>query len=123
MAADDPGRQPFAGTCEVAIHSGGPGGTIGPVPANKRWVVETISVMATIPPGGTIYMMQFDTPGFSMWLAPTQVPDGLFGLRHYVANSALRFYVEPGNSVQFSAYVGEATAETLCFISGYLLDV
>ena len=58
MANNDPGRQPFEGNCtanSTAVDSGF--GQIGPVPAKKRLVVESVSAELVTSTSGALYTM------------------------------------------------------------------
>jgi hypothetical protein len=122
MAADDPGRQPFEGRCNAnstAVESGF--GTIGPVPAKKRLVVESVSAELVTSTAGALYTMQLNGP-FTLFMLPVLVTDGAYGLRRYYATHAIRFYVESGNSIQFQVATTGAAGQALCSVSGYFLD-
>jgi hypothetical protein len=122
LANDDPGRQPFAGNCaaiSTAVESGF--GEIGPVPAKKRLVVESVSAQLVTSTSGSLYTMQINGP-FTLLMIPSLITDGPFNLRRYYATHAIRFYVEAGQSIQFQvATVGDA-GDATCSISGYFLD-
>jgi hypothetical protein len=123
MAKDDLGRQPFTGQCTAKSTATNSGlGEIGPVPARKRLVVESVSAELVTSTSGALYTMQLNGP-FTLFLIPTLVTDGPFKLRRYYATHAVRFYVEPGQSVQFQVATTGDAGEATCFLSGYLLDV
>jgi hypothetical protein len=122
LAHDEPGRQPFAGTCtanSTDVNSGF--GEIGPVPAKKRLVVESVSAELVTSTSGSLYTMQLNGP-FTLFMIPTLITGDVFNLRRYYATHAVRFYVEAGNSIQFQvATTGDAGSAT-CYVSGYFLD-
>jgi len=122
MAKDDPGRQPFAGSCtanSTAVNSGL--GEIGPVPAKKRLVVESVSAELVTSTSGSLYTMQLNGP-FTLFMIPALISDGAFNLKRYYATHAIRFYVDAGQSIQFQvATTGDAGAGN-CYVSGYFLD-
>jgi hypothetical protein len=123
MAADDPGRQPFAGNCSAnstAVDSGL--GAIGPVPPKKRLVVESVSAELVTSTSGALYTMQLNGP-FTLFMIPSLITDGPFQLRRYYATHAVRFYVEAGGSIQFQVATTGDAGEATCYVSGYLLDV
>ncbi len=123
MAADDAGRQPFSGSASAECTDGSSGlALIGPVPAGKRLVVESVSAVATTSIPGTLFTLQLNGP-FTLFMTPALVSDGPFGLRRYHAVHAVRFYVEPGQSIQLQVSTTGAGGSALCNVSGYLLDV
>ena len=122
MANDDPGRQPFVGSCtanSTAVDSGF--GQIGPVPAKKRLVVESVSAELVTSTSGALYTMQLNGP-FTLFMIPALITDGVFGLRRYYATHAIRFYVESGDSIQFQVATTGDAGQGTCYVSGYLLD-
>lgn len=122
MANDDPGRQPFAGNCtanSTAVDSGF--GQIGPVPAKKRLVVESVSAELVTSTSGALYTMQLNGP-FTLFMIPALITDGVFGLRRYYATHAIRFYVESGDSIQFQVATTGDAGQGTCNVSGYFLD-
>jgi hypothetical protein len=123
MATDDPGRQPFAGSCtanSTATNSGL--GEIGPVPAKKRLVVESVSAELTTSTSASLYTMQLNGP-FTLFMIPSLITDGPFNLKRYYATHAIRFYVEAGNKIQFQVATTGAPGQAVCYLSGYFLDV
>ena len=122
MANDDPGRKPFVGSCtanSTAVDSGF--GQIGPVPAKKRLVVESISAELVTSTSGALYTMQLNGP-FTLFMIPALITDGVFGLRRYYATHAIRFYVESGDSIQFQVATTGDAGQGTCYVSGYFLD-
>jgi hypothetical protein len=122
MANDDPGRQPFAGSCtanSTAVDSGI--GEIGPVPAKKRLVVESVSAELVTSTSGALYTMQLNGP-FCLFMIPALITDGVFNLKRYYATPAIRFYVESGESIQFQVATTGDAGQATCFVSGYFLD-
>ncbi|MFZ0579979.1 MAG: hypothetical protein WA690_16540 [Candidatus Acidiferrales bacterium] len=122
MAHDDPGRQPFAGNCtanSTAVDSGF--GEIGPVPAKKRLVVESVSAQLVTSTSGALYTMQLNGP-FTLFMIPALITDGAFSLRRYYATHAIRFYVESGDSIQFQVATTGDAGQGSCYVSGYFLD-
>ena len=122
MANDDPGRQPFAGSCtanSTAVDSGN--GEIGPVPAKKRLVVESVSAELVTSTSGALYTMQLNGP-FCLFMIPALITDGVFNLKRYYATHAIRFYVESGESIQFQVATTGDAGQATCFVSGYFLD-
>ena len=123
MANDEPGRQPFAGMCRVTCTPPNPGlGSIGQVPAHKRLVVESVSAELSTSTSGAFYIMQFNGP-FTLFLTPTLVSSHAFNLNRYYATQSVRFYVEPGQSIEFQVATTGAPGEAVCYIGGYFLDV
>jgi hypothetical protein len=122
MASDDPGRQPFTGSCNAnstAVNSGI--GAIGPVPANKRLVVESVSAELVTSTSGSLSTMQLNGP-FTLFMIPAVISDGPFNVRRYYATHAIRFYVEAGDSIQFQVATTGDAGQALCCVSGYFLD-
>jgi hypothetical protein len=122
LANDDPGRQPFAGSCtanSTAVDSGI--GEIGPVQAKKRLVVESVSAELITSNSGALYTMQLNGP-FTLFMIPALIPDGVFNLKRYYATHAIRFYVESGQSIQFQVATTGDAGQATCFVSGYFLD-
>jgi hypothetical protein len=122
MANDEPGRQPFAGSCtanSTAVNSGI--GEIGPVPAKKRLVVESVSAELVTSTSGALYTMQLNGP-FTLFMIPALITDGVDNLRRYYATHAIRFYVESGVSIQFQVATSGDAGQGTCFVSGYFLD-
>jgi len=123
VAKDDPGRQPFTGSCYVNSADGESGlGDIGPVPRKKRLVVEAVSAIAVMSRSGQVYTMRINSP-FSLLMIPILITDGPFNLRQYYATHSIRFYVEAGASLQFQVSPVGAPCEATCYVSGYFLDV
>jgi hypothetical protein len=123
MAADDPGRQPFVGNCSANSTADNSGlGEIGPVPAHKRLVVESVSAELVTSTSGALYTMQLNGP-FTLFMISSLITDGPFQLRRYYATHAVRFYVEAGDSIQFQVATTGDAGEATCYVSGYLLDV
>lgn len=123
MAYDDPGRHPFAGNCSANSTSVNSGfGSIGPVPAKKRLVVESVSAQLVTSTLGALYTMQINGP-FTLLMIPTLITDGAFNLKRYYATHAIRFYVEAGDSIQFQVATTGDAGQAACFVSGYFLDV
>jgi hypothetical protein len=122
MANDEPGRQPFAGNCtanSTAVNSGL--GEIGPVPAKKRLVVESVSAELVTSTSGALYTMQLNGP-FTLFMIPALITDGVDNLKRYFATHAIRFYVESGQSIQFQVATSGDAGQGTCFVSGYFLD-
>jgi hypothetical protein len=122
MANDDPGRQPFRGNCSAnstAVNSGF--GSIGPVPAQKRLVVESVSAELATSTSGSLYTMQLNGP-FTLFMIPAVISDGPFSLRRYYATHAIRFYVEAGDTIQFQVATTGDAGQATCYVSGYFLD-
>ena len=122
MASDEPGRQPFAGSCtanSTAVNSGL--GEIGPVPAKKRLVVESVSAELVTSTSGALYTMQLNGP-FTLFMIPALITDGVDNLKRYFATHAVRFYVESGQSIQFQVATSGDAGHGTCFVSGYFLD-
>jgi hypothetical protein len=122
MAYDEPGRQPFAGSCtanSTAVNSGI--GEIGPVPAKKRLVVESVSAELVTSTSGALYTMQLNGP-FTLFMIPALITDGVDNLKRYFATHAIRFYVESGQSIQFQVATSGDAGQGTCFVSGYFLD-
>jgi len=122
MANDEPGRQPFAGNCtanSTAVNSGL--GEIGPVPAKKRLVVESVSAELVTSTSGALYTMQLNGP-FTLFMIPALITDGVDNLKRYFATHAIRFYVEAGQSIQFQVATSGDAGQGTCFVSGYFLD-
>jgi hypothetical protein len=122
MASDEPGRQPFAGNCtanSTAVNSGL--GEIGPVPAKKRLVVESVSAELVTSTSGALYTMQLNGP-FTLFMIPALITDGVDNLKRYFATHAIRFYVESGQSIQFQVATSGDAGQGTCFVSGYFLD-
>jgi hypothetical protein len=122
MANDEPGRQPFAGSCtanSTAVNSGL--GEIGPVPAKKRLVVESVSAELVTSTSGALYTMQLNGP-FTLFMIPALITDGVDNLKRYFATHAIRFYVESGQSIQFQVATSGDAGQGTCFVSGYFLD-
>src|ERR1700722_7702559 len=114
MANDDPGRQPFAGSCtanSTAVDSGI--GEIGPVPAKKRLVVEAVSAELVTSTFGALYTMQLNGP-FTLFMTPAGISDGPFQLRRYYATHSIRFYVEAGQSIQFQVATTGDAGQAVC---------
>jgi hypothetical protein len=123
MAKDDPGRQPFTGSCtanSTATNSGL--GEIGPVPRKKRLVVEAVSAELVTSASGALYTMQLNGP-FTLFMIPALISDQAFKLRRYFATHSIRFYVEAGQSIQFQVATTGDAGQATCFVSGYLLNV
>jgi hypothetical protein len=122
MAKDDPGREPFAGSCTANSTASNSGlAEIGPVPAKKRLVVESVSAELVTSDSGSLYTMQLNGP-FSLFMIPVLITENVFNLKRYYATHAIRFYVEAGQSIQFQiATTGDAGQGT-CYVSGYFLD-
>jgi hypothetical protein len=122
MASDEPGRQPFAGSCtanSTAVNSGL--GEIGPVPAKKRLVVESVSAELVTSTSGALYTMQLNGP-FTLFMIPALITDGVDNLKRYFATHAIRFYVEAGQSIQFQVATPGDAGQGTCFVSGYFMD-
>ena len=122
MAKDDPGRQPFVGTCtanSTAVETGY--GEIDPVPSKKRLVVESVSAAVTTSTPGSLYGIGLNGP-FSLFMIPKLISDGPFDLRVYYSTHAIRFYVESGGSIQFAVSTTGVGGEGTCYISGYFPD-
>jgi hypothetical protein len=122
MANDEPGRQPFAGSCtanSTAVNSGL--GEIGPVPAKKRLVVESVSAELVTSTSGALYTMQLNGP-FTLFMIPALITDGVDNLKRYFATHAIRFYVESGQSIQFQVATSGDAGQGTCLVSGYFLD-
>jgi hypothetical protein len=122
MSKDEPGRQPFAGSCSAnstAVESGL--GEIGPVPHGKRLVVESVSAQLVTSSSGELYTMQVNGP-FTLFMLPALISTA-FNLRQYFATHAVRFYVEAGLSIQFQVATTGDAGEATCYISGYYLDL
>ena len=122
MANDEPGRHPFAASCtanSTAVDSGL--GEIGPVPAKKRLVVESVSAQLVTSTSGALYTMQLNSP-FTLFMIPSLITDGVFSLRRYYATHAIRFYVESGDSIQFQVATTGDAGQGTCYVSGYFLD-
>ncbi|MGB7752835.1 MAG: hypothetical protein WCF88_14885 [Candidatus Acidiferrales bacterium] len=122
MANDEPGGQPFAGSCtanSTAVNSGL--GEIGPVPAKKRLVVESVSAELVTSTSGALYTMQLNGP-FTLFMIPALITDGVDNLKRYFATHAIRFYVESGQSIQFQVATSGDAGQGTCFVSGYFLD-
>jgi len=122
MASDEPGRQPFAGSCtanSTAVNSGL--GEIGPVPAKKRLVVQSVSAELVTSTSGALYTMQLNGP-FTLFMIPALITDGVDNLKRYFATHAIRFYVEAGQSIQFQVATSGDAGQGTCFVSGYFLD-
>jgi hypothetical protein len=122
MAKDDPGRQPFRGNCNAnstAVDSGF--GSIGPVPAKKRLVVESVSAQLVTSTSGALYTMQLNGP-FTLLMIPALISDGPFNLRRYYATHSIRFYVEAGDTIQFQVATTGDAGQASCSVSGYFLD-
>jgi hypothetical protein len=123
MPNDEPGRQPFAGSCaanSTAVNSGL--GSIGPVPAKKRLVVESVSAELVTSTSGSLYTMQINGP-FTLFMIPTLISDGVFNLKRYYATHAIRFYIEPGGIIQFQVATTGDAGQAVCYVSGYFLDI
>lgn len=124
MASDVAGAEPFSGNCAASATTTSAGcGEIGPVPAHKRLVVETVCAMLTTAPYGRVYGMSLIVPSFTLYLVPTLVHDGAYDLRQYYATHAVRFYVEPGDTIQFHVNTVGGGGEATCWVSGYFQDV
>jgi hypothetical protein len=122
MAKDDPGRQPFAGNCNANSTAASAGfGAIGPVPAKKRLVVESVSAELVTSTSGSLYTMQLNGP-FTLFMNPAVISDGPFNLRRYYATHAIRFYVEAGDTIQFQVATTGDAGQAVCSVSGYFLD-
>jgi hypothetical protein len=122
MGKDEPGRQPFAGSCSAnstAVNSGF--GEIGPVPHGRRLVVESVSAQLVTSSSGELYTMQLNGP-FTLFMLPILISTA-FNLRRYFATHAIRFYVEAGESIQFQVATTGDAGEADCYISGYYLDI
>jgi hypothetical protein len=122
MANDEPERQPFAGSCtanSTAVNSGI--GEIGPVPAKKRLVVESVSAELVTSTSGALYTMQLNGP-FTLFMIPALITDGVDNLRRYYTTHAIRFYVGSGGSIQFQVATSGDAGQGTCFVSGYFLD-
>jgi hypothetical protein len=123
MAKDDPGRRPFAAECEASCTATNSGfGEIGPVPRKKRWVVEAVSAELVTSTSGALYTMQING-AFTLLMIPHLITDGPFKLRRYYATHAIRFYIEPGHTLQFQVATTGDSGQAHCWVSGYLLDV
>jgi hypothetical protein len=123
MAKDDPGRQPFIGSCSVTGPAGSSGiGDIAPVPPRKRLVVEAVSAVVVMSTAGRIDTIQINSP-FVLFMIPVIVSDGPFNLRRYFSTHSIRFYADAGRSLQFQVASVGAPCEATCYVSGYLLDV
>ena len=123
MTKDDPGRQPFVGSCAAnctAVSSGF--AEIGPVPPKKRLVVESVSAELITSASGSLYDMRLNGP-FTLFMIPALIGDGASGFRRYFATHAIRFYVESGDSIQFQVGTYGDAGEAACYISGYFLDI
>lgn len=149
MADDDPYRQPYAGSCtansrghtdptnEENLFSDALGvAVIGPVPPNKRLVVESVSVDLTTlvdPHGGYVFLlnMQLTSGAFTIFMDPPlvgrdwyyryQASTGTTGGRR-AATYAIRFCVEPGDSIHFTFATLGGDGTGSCYVSGYYLD-
>ena len=122
MSKDEPGRQPFAGSCSAnstAVNSGL--GEIGPVPKGKRLAVESVSAELVTSSSGELYTMQLNGV-FTLFMLPTLISTA-FNLRRYFATHAVCFYVEPGNSIQFHVATTGDAGQALCYVSGYYIDL
>jgi hypothetical protein len=122
MSKDEPGRQPFAGTCSAnstAVISGL--GEIGPVPKGKRLAVESVSAELVTSSSGELYTMQLNGV-FTLFMLPALISTA-FNLRRYYATHAVRFYVEPGDSIQFQVATTGDAGQAVCYVSGYYIDL
>jgi hypothetical protein len=123
VAKDDPGRKPFAGSCEATCTAKNSGfGEIGPVPKKRRLVVEAVSAQLVTSTSRALYTMQINGP-FTLLMIPSLITDGPFKLSRYFATHSIRFYVEAGESIQFQIATTGASGQAACSVSGYLLDV
>jgi hypothetical protein len=122
MAKDDPGRQPFVGSFTANSTSSDSGlANLGPISDKKRLVVESVSAQLVTSTSGGLYTMQINMP-FQLFLIPVVITDGPFNLRRYYATHAVRFYVDPGESIQFQVATYGDAGQAGCCISGYFLD-
>lgn len=122
MASDDPGRQPFTGSCTANSTAADSGfAEIGPVPAKKRLVVESVSAQLVTSTSGALYAMQLNGP-FTLFMIPALITDGAFGFKRYSATHAIRLYVDSGQSIQFQVATTGDAGEATCYVSGYFLD-
>jgi hypothetical protein len=122
MSKDEPGRQPFVGTCSAnstAVISGL--GEIGPVPKGKRLAVESVSAELVTSSSGELYTMQLNGV-FTLFMLPALISTA-FNLRRYYATHAVRFYVEPGDSIQFQVATTGDAGQAVCYVSGYYIDL
>jgi hypothetical protein len=118
----NPGCQPFAGYCNANSTAANSGfGSIGPVPAKKRLVMESVSAELVTSTSGSLYTMQLNGP-FTLFMIPAAISDGPYNLRRYYATHAIRFYVEAGENIQFQVATAGDSGQASCHISGYFLD-
>jgi len=59
---------------------------------------------------------------FTLFMIPVLITDGVFNLKRYYATHAIRFYVEPGDSIQFQVATTGDAGQAICYVSGYFLD-
>jgi hypothetical protein len=97
-------------------------GEIGPVPAKKRLVVESVSAELVTSTSGALYTMQLNGP-LTLFMIPALITDGIFNLKRYYATHSIRFYVESGQSIQFQVATTGDAGQATCFVSGYFLDI
>jgi hypothetical protein len=96
-------------------------GEIGPVPAKKRLVVESVSAELVTSTSGALYTMQLNRP-FCLFMIPALITDGVDNLKRYFATHAIRIYVESGQSIQFQVATSGDAGQGTCFVNGYFLD-
>jgi len=126
--ADNPAFQPFQATASGAIGNSALV-TLTTVPANKRLVIEYVSLSASVPTGqkvtGTVTTAL--QSGFATF-AVTVAPQGSDGFKDYYAASQLvRIYADPGSDVSAECVrvppLGTGTGTCSFAISGYFVDI
>jgi len=122
---DNPAHNPFgiAQVCRLAVGSEGCEFGSITVPAGMEWVIETVSVVATLPSGQRgIVSVQSSVGGFATGAnIPLTFAGNFNGSDTYEVTQALRLYADPNSSVQFVAIRNDATgsASFEFEISGY----
>jgi len=130
LVRDVDARQPFQTDFPVQFLPGaGQGGVFGlGVPIGKRFVVEHVSALFTLPPGQTIVSATLVGSDATCqcidFLAPVLVGRASDGSSVFVANHQTRVYAGDGNNSGFMAtrYPADATATIQVFLSGYLMS-
>ncbi|MBV9777134.1 MAG: hypothetical protein JO143_08805 [Acetobacteraceae bacterium] len=91
------------------------------MPKGKRLAVESVSAELVTSSSGELYTMQLNGV-FTLFMLPALISTA-FNLRRYFATHAVRFYVEPGNSIQFQVATTGDAGQALCYVSGYYIDL
>jgi hypothetical protein len=124
---DPDAGQPFQKGITVSLAGGGHlGAGSFTVPANKRLVIETITIEGSTPAGDMLAMISVTSGGAGLLLHRLVLtPQGtFFGKRVFVGTHLVRLYANAGSRVNSQVLRSDTTgsAEVLFRISGYLLN-